>query len=375
MTNPIHPSYHNPVASTSSNQITQSPWSRITSAVRDRLRSPQPYTEVNSFINLIPKDIKTALNCWKREAPTEMGRKKFCKSVYSFFSNPNMLSLSAKRLGLSSLPEIFYDPELRRRLEILDLSVNNLISLPSTVLLLKNLRILRVSHNKLEKIPNGFFDNLKNLEQLALVDNCLLELPELPLEKLNYLNISYNYLTKIPEQFLKLKEHFIFTGNPNVYLSNSAACKLDLGDPASSHTVFRKKIRIPFQPPTHTINNLQEQEICIALKDWLEQSPERENRKEACDRIASFLVTLKHNYLNLEGLGLSSLPNIFINPRFNELKYLNLSNNQLTAIPEEIIHLKNLVRLDISNNKFNTLALNLQQKLVAQFKNRNYPAF
>ncbi|TWX73333.1 leucine-rich repeat-containing protein kinase family protein [Colwellia sp. C1TZA3] len=162
--------------------------------------------------------------------------------------------------NLSSFPlEIL---SLADSLEVLDLSNNQLTSLPSVLIKLKKLKIIFASNNRFQVLPEvlgrcenlemvGFKSNQINqvpanalptkLRWLILTDNCLETLPDslgerpklqklalagnkltkLPLtlaqsNNLELVRISANSLTECPEQLLRLPKlaWFAFSGNP-----------------------------------------------------------------------------------------------------------------------------------------------------------------
>lgn len=162
--------------------------------------------------------------------------------------------------NLSSFPlEIL---SLADSLEILDLSDNQLTSLPNALIKLKNLQIIFASNNRFQVLPEvlGRCENLEmvgfksnqieqvpanslpeNLRWLILTDNCIEILPDslgerpklqklalagnrltkLPLtlaqsNNLELVRISANSLTECPEQLLRLPKlaWFAFSGNP-----------------------------------------------------------------------------------------------------------------------------------------------------------------
>ncbi|MGL5626197.1 MAG: Ulp1 family isopeptidase [Candidatus Rhabdochlamydia sp.] len=81
------------------------------------------------------------------------------------------------------------------------------------------------------------------------------------------------------------------------------------------------------------------------LNNWAEKAPNDEKRLVAKWRILKFLAGQK-KILNLADLNLRSLPDIFNDKRFSELKELNLIGNPLTLLPMLRTHnLTALIRL------------------------------
>lgn len=207
---------------------------------------------------------------------------------------------------------------------------------------MKELENLGLSNNKLRTLPEGF-GNLKNLKKLNLKNNSLSELPEFLPKKLEDVIVSNNFLTKIPPSLCSLaKSKLNASNNLNGYLNGCT--------PQSYH--LKKTYMPPYtEQSMQTIDNLINDACQSPLKDWMERSPEGEKRKEACNKIVSFLLSPNQTHLYLNKLNLSSLPEIFKDFRFNRLQILNLSNNKLESVPKEIANLKQLKTLDLSNNK------------------------
>jgi Leucine-rich repeat (LRR) protein len=79
---------------------------------------------------------------------------------------------------------------------------------------------------------------------------------------------------------------------------------------------------------------------------------EKRDRKVAANDIMEFALNIS-NRLNLNGLHLTSLPDIF--QYLTHLKTLPIRNNQLKSIPDSIGRLTNLKTLDINNNRLETI--------------------
>lgn len=84
-----------------------------------------------------------------------------------------------------------------------------------------------------------------------------------------------------------------------------------------------------------------------ALEIWVRESEVGENREEAAVRIRA-LDKNRERELDLSGLSLRSLPDVW--DSFKELRVLNLSHNNLERLPQGLIHLQNLSKLDLSYN-------------------------
>ena len=100
--------------------------------------------------------------------------------------------------------------QLRR----LNLSHNSLTTLPSPFFSrLKLLKILDLSHNKINEFEGGGMEVAKGMRWLSLSNNLLLFLP-IAFSKgsdLRYLDVSHNKLLWLPRSLLKLKKRFFFS--------------------------------------------------------------------------------------------------------------------------------------------------------------------
>ncbi len=124
-------------------------------------------------------------------------------SEISYLENLNGLDLHNNQL--SSLPFQFGS---LKKLCYLNLSKNHFVTLPSLIGNLENLSELFLAHNKLSSLPRKI-GNLKQLFQLDLKSNRLRTLPKTigNLTNLDKLNLQDNLLTSLPQQI----------GNLNLY--------------------------------------------------------------------------------------------------------------------------------------------------------------
>ncbi len=97
-------------------------------------------------------------------------------------------------------------------------------------------------------------------------------------------------------------------------------------------------------------------ELQTILDEWVKQAADGEDRATAQLRIIHFLRDKQADTLNLKGLGLRSLPEIFDKePFISRLIKLDCSKNKLTSLPETIGNLKNLQELYFNKNQLANL--------------------
>jgi len=108
-----------------------------------------------------------------------------------------MSKLDLSNKNLSKLPD--FQPDEYQNTEHLDLSNNQLTSLPSEIGNFTKLQILTIANNQLSSLPPEI-GNLENLHHLNLDNNRLTSLPlEIRnLRKLHYLNLDNNCLASLP---------------------------------------------------------------------------------------------------------------------------------------------------------------------------------
>lgn len=100
--------------------------------------------------------------------------------------------------GLTEFPRAIFD--LAETLEILDLSGNQLSSLPDDLDRLSKLRILFCSSNQFSTIP-AVLGKCPNLSMIGFKANQITHIPEeaIPIENLRWFIVTDNALTKVPE--------------------------------------------------------------------------------------------------------------------------------------------------------------------------------
>jgi internalin A len=218
----------------------------------------------------------------------------------------------------------------------LNLSDNQLTSLPPEIVKLTNLTSLDLSRNQLTSLPPEIA-KLSNLINLDLRRN---QLTILPLEisrltKLTYLDLGSNQLTILPPEIARLTK----------------LTRLDL----------RRNHLTSLPPEIGSLTNL------IRLDLWSNQLTSLPPEITRLSNLAN--LDLSDNPLtslppeiakltSLTSLNLSDNPLTGLLPEIislTKLTSLDLSRNQLTSLPPEIISLTNLTSLDLSKNHLTSL--------------------
>lgn len=198
----------------------------------------------------------------------------------------------------------------RNKLTRLDLSRQDISSLPPEIGTLTSLTHLILRHNSITTLPPEI-GQLTNLIWVDLSHNNLTALlPDIgQLTKLNYVNLRSNQLASVPPEI----------GN----LYNLTELNLN----------------------RNHLNTLPSEIGKLAKLRQLSLSGN--NLKTLPEEIVSLEQRLQQ--LTLASNGLTSLPPQVL--KLTRLTQLYLSNNQLTGLPAEIIHLSALSQLDLRNNK------------------------
>ncbi|KAI8376468.1 uncharacterized protein BYT42DRAFT_574721 [Radiomyces spectabilis] len=232
---------------------------------------------------------------------------------------------------LSTLPESLIQ---LRNLTVLQLPYNHFEEVPSCVTKMKSLRELDLSHNRLTQVPVELAQ-IDRLEILELGNNQIKELPRelTELGMLRKLNVQHNQLTSFPKiehatEWQKLEELVISQNRLRVLF------------PASISLLSLQRL----DAQHNQISDLMsDQEMSVQLP-MLEE------------------LLLSHNRLSSVSPGvLASAP---------KLQTLALAWNTLAEIPDSILQLEQLKRLDVSNNEIRSLSPDLSN--LSQLMTFNY---
>lgn len=233
--------------------------------------------------------------------------------------------------GLSQLPDQFKS----KCLTGLTLDHNIFESIQVSDTDFPSLKHLSMRHNRLSKIEinNGLFGGLESLD---LGENRLKRCGEgaTEMENLKYLNLEGNEIENLPGPFSKAKnlEWVSFSGNKSanlfelLCLSNLEVLRLD-----SLHITNKTNLNNSELPISSNIRFLS-----------LAGSKGVEIDLFSCMEFP-FL-----EYLNLQGAGISEIPEFVFN--CTELKTLNLSDNSISKLDPRIFELNSLHSLLLSGN-------------------------
>ncbi|KAK2964261.1 putative Leucine-rich repeat protein soc-2 like protein [Blattamonas nauphoetae] len=232
-------------------------------------------------------------------------------------------------------------------LQELDLSFNEFVGIPTSIVEMTSLLSLSMIGNKLRTFPivhvghsGAFFDNLEYLD----ISGNEFEKIEIPtsMTKLKYINLQYNQLSAIPN--LSVFKHtqmteLNFTGNKITRLPSHLSDIAQLTRLTLSH------------------NNLTKLADLIYKLDKLEYLDLSHNDFKYLPAVVQHLkklhtLILSHNLLELYASSSMHMP--------ESLKVLDLSSNHLLTIPNSIGKLKGLEKLIIRDNFIQTLPVSLK---------------
>jgi leucine-rich repeat protein SHOC2 len=248
-------------------------------------------------------------------------------------------------------------------LKILNLESNSISNL-SGIGKFKNLRMLNLSENKIDSLP----EEIGRLENLAILDisdnNSLVTLPVSlgDLQNLKILNLSYLNLKTLPTSIEKLKNlsiivlfwnqegdwtqifEVLLKQGKKIIVRDIPDLLFDLGTNSPTEGVIPSRLKRMLN--AGDIYRLSKDTLYVVLL-------ESDFRKIFLS--AKYPACFKefNNPINLEGLKLVDVPKQTF--EWSKLKILNLINNQLTNLPKEINKLTELEQLYLGQNQLNNL--------------------
>ncbi len=223
------------------------------------------------------------------------------------FKNLKMLFLSNNKID--KFPEDIVSLE---QLSYLDLSHNQIEYIQDDTLLPRNLKVLDISYNKLNTFSSSL-GAMALLEQLKCQNNCISSISSgiKKLESLKYLNFSSNKLSIIPEEIGELKNLQTFD------LSENQVQKLPNG--------------------ISNLHNLHY--LCLS-----------NNPIEKISPVEGLRGLLK---IDLNNCSFKTFPEEIL--KSQNLKMLEIRNNSFTCLPKNISDMAGIISLDLGRIIFNDL--------------------
>ncbi|KAK2496049.1 hypothetical protein MC885_000929 [Smutsia gigantea] len=267
-------------------------------------------------LNLSGRNLSVVPQCvWRInvDIPEEANQNLSFSATERWWEQTDLAKLILSNNKLQSLTD---DLRLLPALTVLDVHDNQLTSLPSAIRELENLQKLNVSHNKLKVLPEEI-TNLRNLKGLYLQHNELTCVPEgfEQLFNLEDLDLSNNCLRTIPASFSSLSSLHLDC-NSNLL----ETIPPELAGMESLELLYLRRNKLRFLPEFPSCKLLKELHV-------------GENQ--------------------IEMLGAEHLKHL------NSILVLDLRDNKLKSVPDEIMLLQSLERLDLSNNDISSLPYSL----------------
>ncbi|XP_024100516.1 leucine-rich repeat-containing protein 40 isoform X1 [Pongo abelii] len=291
-------------------------------------------------LNLSGRNLSEVPQCvWRInvDIPEEANQNLSFGATERWWEQTDLTKLIISNNKLQSLTD---DLRLLPALTVLDIHDNQLTSLPSAIRELQNLQKLNVSHNKLKILPEEI-TNLRNLKCLYLQHNeltCISEGFE-QFSNLEDLDLSNNRLTTVPASFSSLSSLV------RLNLSSNELKSL----PAEINRMKRLKHLdcnsnlLETIPPE--LAGMESLELLYLRRNKLRFLPEFPS--------CSLLKELHVGENQIEMLEAEHLKHL------NSILVLDLRDNKLKSVPDEIILLQSLERLDLSNNDISSLPYSL----------------
>ncbi|XP_063481347.1 leucine-rich repeat-containing protein 40 isoform X2 [Symphalangus syndactylus] len=269
---------------------------------------------------------------------------------------------------LTSLPSAIRELE---NLQKLNVSHNKLKILPEEITNLRNLKCLYLQHNELTCISEGF-EQLSNLEDLDLSNNHLTTVPASfsSLSSLVRLNLSSNELKSLPAEINRMKRLKHLDCNSNLL----ETIPPELAGMESLELLYLRRNKLRFLPEFPSCSLLkaeEEEEKELVLLSHVQFKPKTHCYSRINCVYSSMLFSYckfissayKMNHLSemelhvgenqIEMLEAEHLKHL------NSILVLDLRDNKLKSVPDEIILLQSLERLDLSNNDISSLPYSL----------------
>ena len=248
------------------------------------------------------------------------------KVIEHNFIATEILSLASRRFR--KFPDWILEHE---EVLILNLSFNQIPSIPNLSIYMFNLAVLNLSNNQIQQLPPDIC-NLITLKQLYISNNQLLILPSKigKLVNLEKLEIIKNYLVKLPPSFGSLKSLKDLDLSHNRLVHLPASCT-GLENLQTIILNFNKLKTLP-----RMISNISNLKTLKCSDNKIRTLPED----------LFNLVNLEHLDISINRIWeLSNNISELIN-----LRTLDISRNHLSIIPSGINRLHQIYKIDISGN-------------------------
>ncbi|MGB0983813.1 MAG: leucine-rich repeat domain-containing protein [Saprospiraceae bacterium] len=260
--------------------------------------------------------------------------------------------LDLSEMALTELPKSIGD---LIHLKQLNLSKNNLQRLPSEIGKLKNLERLNAWSNSLQELPREL-GSLKNLKQLDLEDNHLIEIPRAVFEltALRILDVEHNTILEIPDEIQKL------SALQQLDISRNKLQKVNARIGKLTYlSVLNLKGNLLRELPRALCDMRRLRQLSIEgnfLEEALvEASFEGQKAVQRYFREKYILDKIQEAKekelikLDLSNLQITDIPNEVF--KLKSLKILGLDGNNIWDVPSQINQLKALEVIDLSNNQ------------------------
>ena len=311
----------------------------------------------NNYIRAVPSTIKQlqqlrSLNLSENQLeslPNEVNELIYLKELNTTgnFISPVFAKVmqarnkSAKEINLTKL-NLYEIPggisNLAGHLQSLTISNNMIQTLDIELFTLTKLQVLELRNNKLTEI-HPMISQLKGLEILGLAENRIKDFPEeiSSLTSLKLLNISNNLLAFIPEPIYKL------TNLQDLYMANNGPGIAELDCEKILQLKQLKFLSLKFNRITQIHNFLS---VFLHQKSNLKSINFSGNPLDDDSLEGLFGNRTTENEIDVD-IDISEtrisphLQHIFQNYCNKNIKKLNISQQNLTKLPDELIHLKN----------------------------------
>ena len=222
----------------------------------------------------------------------------------------NVRDIDVSNNQLTTLPD---DIGQLTQLTTLNLGHNRLSQLPASFVNLTNLKTCWLSNNQLDRLPNGF-GKLRNLQSLTISENRLTELSADigQLTSLQFLSIGKNRLQTLPASFTQL------TNLTDLHIGTNELTDLpgDIGKLRQLRSLSLRALPITQLP-------------------------------------ASFCALTQLQSLQITDTRLGKLPDNI--GALTELRFVSLANNELIALPNSIGQWRGVTTLDLTGNPLERL--------------------